>query len=266
MTADPASKLVYPTAEVSSNLVDSVIHVPDWLNSSKWFTTIMETKLQANPFREVGEAFAGDWGKVQQAGKALKNVAAYNREYASGLRNEITRLTGDTRLTNMASGTGDFGLAGRDAPWVGNAASSANPNLIVLAARLESQAPSIEAGGGPAHKAAEAMESAAHTIETLLSLAFDAIADWAIIAIAVAAAGPVGVVIGVAKLASLTARALKTIGDVRTYIAITQAQIDAIKALITQALNSQGADALNLVALPRGSFDHPGVQIDAGRF
>ena len=110
------------------------------------------------------------------------------------------------------------------------------------------------------------MESAAHTIETLLSLAFDAIADWAIIAIAVAAAGPVGVVIGVAKLASLTARALKTIGDVRTYIAITQAQIDAIKALITQALNSQGADALNLVALPRGSFDHPGVQIDAGRF
>ncbi|MGH3726031.1 MAG: hypothetical protein ACRDUS_18125 [Mycobacterium sp.] len=257
----PLAKLTEPTIEEPENILDDILHIPDYLNASKWLETVLTTFHLDNPFKIVAAEFTGNWEKVQQAGGAIKNVAAYNRVYAQNLISEISRLTQSGLVTPQGGGSRS-GTPPGAVPWVGHSATAASEYFRVFARRLEDQAIAMDKVGDHILGLAREVYRYAHLIEGSLQTAFDAIVDLGLAA--VAAIESLGTGTPVIVAAYLIKRAKDAIGGVLNLAAAVQQAVDSILALIDSVAAEQDFE---LVPPARSHYDHEGIkdEIDAVR-
>jgi hypothetical protein len=237
--ASPGDELVKPESyDPVPDLAENIVGFTQYLSVSYWLGWAAEHTIHVNPWEWVAEQFAGDWKAVQESGLALQNLADFNTAFAG----------------NITSGAAVMAL-----DWTGEAASNAIDYFTRLATVLDQQVADLRSLGKEFVMMSNGMYEAANAIKGLIETLTDLLIAIGLAAAAAAASswtviGPL--LAGGAAVATMT-KAIGVWGDI---LDLHNNVWNAVQAFIgvVGGFTSTMVD-LETVALPAGSYDHPGV-------
>ncbi|MGW4632326.1 WXG100 family type VII secretion target [Nocardia sp. NPDC004415] len=241
MAKAPSEHLAEPVLADPLNDKIEFLATSNAISPTYWACKWCETVLGTDPLKWVTTKISGDWEALQQAGKAVENLAAYNQAFAE----------------SIASGAMTV-----DATWDGNAATSAQAYFTKLSAAISAQVEPLKEMATEIDRFA----TSAYHVSTAMSNALQTVLDWGAIAVIEWAAAQasaltgVGIVATAALVAAATATTLKVIAEWGRLVETFNAAYVALEAVAGVGFGVAGVvGSADLPSLPAGNYDHPGA-------
>jgi hypothetical protein len=235
----PSAELAAPTSsDPIPDLIENIVGFPQYISPSYWLGWAAEQVCGTNPWQWVADQYAGDWGAVQKAGAAVKNLAEFNTAYAGSINSAVTTVKYD---------------------WQGNAADSAAEYFNGLVKVLQDQVSSLNSLGGQFNSMAVGMYESANAIKGLLETLTDLLIAIGIEAAAAAASSwtVIGPILAGAAAAVTVTKAIGVWGQAIEVHNHVWTAVQGFTGVVAGLLG--GLQGLDAHPLPAGAYDHAGV-------
>ncbi|MBE1485487.1 hypothetical protein [Plantactinospora soyae] len=235
----PSAELTAPTSsDPIPDLVENIVGFPQYISPSYWLGWAAEQVCGTNPWQWVADQYAGDWGAVQKAGVAVKNLGEFNTAYAGSINSAVTTVKYD---------------------WQGNAADSAAEYFNGLVKVLQEQVSSLNSLGGQFNSMAVGMYESANAIKGLLETLTDLLIAIGIEAAAAAASSwtVIGPILAGAAAAVTVTKAIGVWGQMIEVHNHVWTAVQGFTGVVAGLLG--GLQGLDAHPLPAGAYDHAGV-------
>lgn len=123
MVGAPTDKLAEPALADPMNDKFEFLVTSNEISPTYWACTWCKNVLGTDPVEWFAQKISGDWEALQQAGKAVENLAAYSTSFSEEVKNAAQAA---------------------DPAWDGNAASSAQRYFAELSTAIAGQVDSLK--------------------------------------------------------------------------------------------------------------------------